>query len=133
MIHAGDVGDTDGFRTCTWELQLGAVDGGSEPDSNFYKAALAAALLPAAFFIWLENDYTLELEALLLHERELVATYRAQTTIRHRYQLNANRRAMQAEGLEQLARSATLGLLAEIAADVGRIAAANERVPAGGL
>lgn len=116
-----------------WELELAAVDGGSEPDSNFYKAALASALLPLAFFIWLENDYTLELEVLLLRERELVATYRAETTIRHRYQLNANRRAMRAEGLEQLARSATLGLLAEIAADAERIEARNERTPARGF
>ena len=38
-----------------WEIQLAAVDGGSEPDSNFYKSAVASALFPLACFIWLEN------------------------------------------------------------------------------
>ncbi len=104
-----------------WEIQLAAVDGGSEPDSNFYKSAVATALFPLAFFIWLENDYTLELEALLLRDRELVASYSAAATIRHRYQLQANRAEMQAEGLETLARGVTREILAAIAADSARI------------
>jgi len=112
--------------TPRWEIELAASDGGYEPNSNFYKSALANFLFPLAFFIWLQNDYTLELEALLLRDRELITSYRSEVTIRHRYQLRADRVQMQAEGLEKLAGRATRQILAAMAADTGRIEEANE-------
>jgi hypothetical protein len=106
-----------------WAIELTARDGGSEPDANFWKSALAHALPPALPFVYLENDYALELSALLIRRRELVATYRARTSVRHRYQLYADRSAMEREALASLARRAAQQILAQIAADAERLRA----------
>jgi len=101
-----------------WEIELLAADSGVEPDSNFWKSAIASGLPPFAFFIWLQNDYTLELEALLLDRRELVRSYRGRASIRHRYQQYANRAEVEAEGVELLVRSATRLILDALARDL---------------
>jgi hypothetical protein len=105
----------------TWELQLAASDSAFEPDANFWKAALAAAVLPLAFAVHLESDYTLELEALLVRRRELLATYTATARIRHRYQLQADRVAMNAEGFEVAVAGATRQILVSLARDAERL------------
>ncbi len=112
----------------TWELEIAASDSGVEPDSNFWKSFLAYALPPLSLGIYLQNDYTLELQALLLRDRHLVETYRSRATIRHRYQTNAPRAKMQAEALDLLARRATRQILAEVAADADRLARENALV-----
>ena len=103
--------------TPRFAIELSAADGGSEPDSNFWLAALAYGLFPAAPFVYLQNDYSLELQALVVREREIVATYRATAQLRNRYQINANKAAMEAEGLDLLARRCTRQLLAQMSAD----------------
>jgi hypothetical protein len=105
----------------TWELQLAASDAALEPDSNFWKGALASALFPFAFALHLENDYTLELEALLLRRREVLASYTGTAHIRHRYQLYANRLDMTAEGFELAVAGASREILAALARDAGRM------------
>lgn len=104
-----------------WEIELVARDTVHEPDSNFWKAALASALPPLALVLTLENDYTLELEALVLYERELVASYRGTAPIRHRYQQYANRQAADLQGIELAVTRATEIILAAIARDVERL------------
>ena len=104
-----------------------AVDAATEPDSNFWKSALAAALLPAAFFVKFENDYALRLEALLLQDRVIVGSYLGEARIRHRYGPYANRREADAEGVEVAVGTATRLALAALAADLDRIAEANRR------
>ena len=71
--------------------------------------------------IKLENDYTLELEALLLRRREVVGTYTGKARIRHRYNRYANRAEVNAAGVEAAVRRATRGVLAGLAADAERI------------
>ena len=83
-----------------WELRLLVKDSAAEPDANYWRAAIANFLLPAAFFIYMESEYTLEIEALLTQRGELVATYRSTGPIRYRYQDNADLFAMEREGLE---------------------------------
>ena len=114
-IFAGVMYPVPPGATPRWEIELLASDSGVEPDSNFWKSALASALPPLAFFIWLQNDYTLELEALLLDRRELVRSYIGSASIRYRYQRYANRAEVEAEGLEVLVRSATRVILHALA------------------
>jgi hypothetical protein len=105
----------------TWELQLAGNDSAVEPDSNFWKGALAAALFPLAFAVHLENDYTLELEALLLRRREVLASYTATARIRHSYQYYANRIEMSAAGFELAVTGASREILAALARDAERL------------
>jgi hypothetical protein len=108
-----------------WEIELSARDGGHEPDSNFWKALVGNALPPLLLFVHLENDYELELTALLLHRREIVSTYRARSAIRHRYQAYADRAAMEREALASLARRTSQAIQAELAADLERLRLAD--------
>ena len=111
----------------TWEFELVGKSSGEEPNSNFWKAAVAAAIFPLAFFISLQSDYALELEALFLHDRELLRSYSAQARIQHRYQINADRSAMNVEGFEVLVRAATRELLAQVARDAPFFERASQR------
>jgi hypothetical protein len=111
----------------TWELQLAGADSAFEPDSNFWKSALASALFPLAFAVHLENDYTLELEALLVQRREVRVTYTGSARIRHRYQPYADRVAMNAEGFELAVEGATRAILAAFARDAQRLRQEAER------
>ncbi|MCP4005361.1 MAG: hypothetical protein GY725_14305 [bacterium] len=108
-----------------WQLELSASDGGVEPDSNFWKGFFTQAVPPVAIFVYFQNDYTLELQALLLKNRKLVETYRARSTIRHRYQIYANKKRMQTEALDTLARTATRQVLAELKRDADRLRREN--------
>ena len=98
-----------------WELELVGHDSAHEPDSNFWKAALAAGLVALAPFISLENDDTLRREALVLRRRKLVGSYTGEARIQHRYGLYANKHEMSADGFELAVREATRALLAELA------------------
>jgi hypothetical protein len=111
----------------TWEIELTGRDSIHEPDSNFWKAALAAALPPLALVLTLENDYTLELEALVLYERELVVSYRGTAPIRHRYQRYADRRMVDLEGVELAVARATEMILAALARDLERLLEEDRR------
>jgi hypothetical protein len=113
--------------TTRWEIELLAGDEAFEPDSNFWKSALAAALFPTAVFVKLENDYALRLEALLLQDRVVVGSYLGEARIRHRYGPYANRQAADAEGVEVAVSTATRLALGALAADLDRIEQANRR------
>ena len=108
-----------------WELELIGHDEAQEPDSNFWKSALAAGLFPLAPFITLENDYTLRLEALVLRRRELVGSYSGEARIQHRYGLYANKNEMSADGFELAVRDATRALLADLAQHLPDLLAAD--------
>ena len=99
-----------------WELELTGRDEATEPDSNFWKSALAAGLVPLAPFMTLENDYTLRLEALVLRRRQLVGSYAGEARIQHRYGPYANKAKMGADGFELAVREATRALLADLSA-----------------
>jgi hypothetical protein len=107
--------------TPTWELRLAASDRAFEPDSNFWKSALAVALFPFAFVVHLENDYTLELEALLVRRREVLASYVATARIRHRYKYYADRVTMSAEGFELAVGGASRRILSALSRDAERL------------
>lgn len=108
-----------------WELELIGHDEAQEPDSNFWKSALAAGLFPLAPFITLENDYTLRLEALVLRRRELVGSYSGEARIQHRYGLYANKNEMSADGFELAVRDATRALLTDLAQHLPDLLAAD--------
>jgi hypothetical protein len=111
-----------------WEIQLSARDGGSEPDANFWKSLVGNALPPLLFFVHLENDYQLDLTALLLRQREIVGTYTAHAAIRHRYQAYADHVAMENEALASLARRTAQQIVVEIASDRERLRAEDQRL-----
>jgi hypothetical protein len=106
-----------------WELRLLAKDSASEPNSNIWKSALASALFPFAFVIYLQSDYELDLEALLVRNREVVGTYPVKSQIRYRYQSYANTQQMDVEGVQLIVDRSSRELLAKIAADADRIRA----------
>ena len=104
-----------------WELQLLVKDGGAEPDSNFWKGAIATALPPAAFFVWFQNDYRLETQALLVRNREVVRSYETRGVIRHRYQQYADKSAISSQGLDALFESLSRDLVQKLRADADTI------------
>jgi hypothetical protein len=109
----------------TWKLRLSGSDSAFEPNSNFWKSALAHALLPLAFFVTLENDYTLELEALVIKDGALFRSYTGQAVIRNRYQIQAPRQNVDAEGMELAVGGATRAILAQIAGDLPELLASD--------
>ena len=109
----------------TWEIELSGTDRVVEPDSNFWKSALAAALPPAALFVTLENDYTLRLEALVLKNRVLVESYAGEEPVRNRRKLYANKTRASAEGMEVAVRGASQRVLAALARDLPRLLEAD--------
>ncbi len=111
----------------TWEIELSASDSAAEPDSNFWKSALASALPPLAAFVTLENDYTLRLEALLVRDRVLVKSYVGEAPIRNLYGPYANRAQVSLEGIELAVGGASRLILAAIAADLDDLLEANRR------
>ena len=113
----------------TWELELAGSDRAFEPGSNRWKSFLVTLLPPLGFVIWLENDYTLELQALLLKNRELIRSYTATASIRHRYQYSANRMKMEVAGVETVVGGATRSILDAIARDAVRLERLNDIGP----
>ena len=102
----------------TWEIELSASDSATEPNSNFWKSALASALPPVALFVKLENDYTLRLEALLVRDRVLVKSYGGEAPTRNRYGPYANLAEVSLEGVELAVDGASRQILAALAADL---------------
>jgi hypothetical protein len=109
----------------TWKLRLSGSDSAFEPNSNFWKSALAHAVLPIAFFVTLENDYTLELEALVIKDGTLFRSYRGEAVIRNRYQIQAPRQNVDAEGMELAVGGATQAILAQLAGDLPELLASD--------
>ncbi len=110
-----------------WELELSGWDSASEPNSNFWKGLLAT-LPPLALFIRFQNDYTLQLEALLLDDREIIASYMGEASIRHRYKKYANRVDMNIEALEVTVRDAAGRIVEALVRDLPRLEELNQRV-----
>lgn len=110
-----------------WEIELLARDAGAEPDSNFWKAGLAAFLFPLAFAIYLEDEYTLDVEALLVRNREIVRTYAVEGRIRNRYQPYANKGELRIEGAETILRNTIRALIDAMARDAVFIERVNTR------
>jgi hypothetical protein len=115
----------EGFTTL-WEVKLLARERASEPNSNLWKSALANALFPLAFFIYLESEYEFELEALLTRKREVIASYPVVGHIRYRYQRNTDRRKLDLEGIQTIVDRTSRQLLAKIVADAERIRAEDQ-------
>ncbi len=111
-----------------WEIELAGSDSAVEPSSNFWKSAIASALPPLALVLSFENDYSLELEALLLDEREIIASYFGEARIRHRYQNYADRVEMEVEGVEVVVADATRHILASLSRDARQLEQLNQRV-----
>ncbi len=111
----------------SWEIRLTASDSAVEPNANFWWSALAGALPPAALFVTLRSDYTLELEALVVREHALVTTYRAQAAIQNRWQPYANTAEAGANGVEVAVSGATREILAALSRDLPRLAEADRQ------
>ncbi len=111
-----------------WEIELSGWDSASEPNSNFWKGLFATLLPPLALFITFQNDYTLQLEALLLDDREIVASYLGEASIRHRYKNYANRVDMNIEAVEITVQDATSRIVEALVRDVRRLEQLNQRV-----
>ncbi len=111
-----------------WEIELSGWDSASEPNSNFWKGLFATLLPPLALFITFQNDYTLQLEALLLDDREIVASYLGEASIRHRYKNYANRVDMNIEAVEVTVQDATSRIVEALVRDVRRLEQLNQRV-----
>jgi hypothetical protein len=110
----------------TWEIRLTASDTAVEPNANLWWSALASALPPAALFVTLRSDYTLELEALVVRERTLVTSYRAQAAIQNRWQPYANTAEAGANGVQIAVSGATREILAALSRDLPRLAEADQ-------
>ncbi len=111
-----------------WEIELSGWDSASEPNSNFWKGLFATLLPPLALFVTFQNDYTLQLEALLLDDREIVASYLGEASIRHRYKNYANRVDMNIEAVEITVQDATSRIVEALVRDVRRLEQLNQRV-----
>jgi hypothetical protein len=109
----------------TWEIRLTASDSAVEPTANLWWSALASAVPPAALFVTLRSEYTLELEALVVRERTLVTTYRAQAAIQNRWQPYANTAEAGANGVQVAVSGATREILAALSRDLPRLAEAD--------
>ncbi len=108
-----------------WEIQLLVQDSLSGSDENFWKEFWANLFPPAAFFIWMETEYTLELEALLVKNREVVRSYASEGRIRNRYQARVDERALMRDGLELVVRNTVRSTLHALEQDLGTIARLN--------
>ncbi len=108
-----------------WELQLLGRGHDLEPNSNFWKAFFASALFPLAFVFHMRNDYTLELQAILVRNQEIVRTYTTESSVQYSYQINANQTLMRVEGAEILVGNAIRDLLAQIRKDRAAILIEN--------
>jgi hypothetical protein len=104
-----------------WELQLLVRDSATEPNSNFWKSAVASAFLPAAFVIWLESEYMLSMEVLFLQRSEILASYTAESQVRYRWQLNANKLELAAEGAESVIQHTVRQILAQLVASAPQL------------
>lgn len=112
----------------TWEIELIGEDATEEPDSNFWKAALATAIPLAAPFVTLEEDYVLRLEALVLRDRHVIATYAGEAHVQKRYGIYADKRALDADGLERAVGGASRALLSALAADLDTLLVEDHRL-----
>ncbi len=111
-----------------WEIELSGWDSAIEPNSNFWKSLLTTLLPPLSIFVTFQYDYTLQLEALLLDDREIVASYLGGSRIRHRYKNYASRVDMNLEALEVTVRDAANRIVEALVQDVRRLEQLNPRV-----
>lgn len=117
----------DGFEP-RWEIKLLVRDELIDPDSNFWKSALATAFLPLRFFLYQQEDYIVDVEALVTWRKEVVGSYTARGSVRHRFQAYDPRKELAAA--ELIVERTTQDLLAQIGADAERIDA-EDRTRAG--
>ena len=113
-----------------WKMRLLVRETFDDPTSNLYKAAFARMFFPAAFFLYSEEEYTLDVEVLITRRDELIGSYTARGPIRYRYQLNAPELEREAEGLELILARVDEEIFAKISADAERILA-EDRARAG--
>jgi hypothetical protein len=104
-----------------WELQLLVKDARQDPNANFWKGALVAAVFPLAAVVHLEEGYTLEVQALLTRRAEILGSYAARGEVRERYQYYSDERSRRSSALQTVVDGVTRQLLAKIAADSDRI------------
>jgi len=102
-----------------WKVRLQVRDELYDPNSNFWKSALANAFLPFRFVLYQQEDYTLVLEASITRKDDVIGTYSAKASVRHRFQTYDLNKELQAA--ELLINRASAEVLAAIANDLKRI------------
>ena len=101
-----------------------------DPSSNFWKAVLNGIFPPARFFVYAQEEYTLDIEALLTRRKEVIGTYSAKGPVRYRYQSYAPEDKREAEGVDLILARTTGDIFRQIAADAARLDA-EDRARAG--
>lgn len=113
-----------------WEMRLLVRETFVDPTSNFWKAVLNGLILPARFFVYAQEEYTLDIEALLTRRDVVVGTYSAKGPIQYRYQSYSDELKREAEGVDLILARTTQEIFRQIAADASRLDA-EDRAGAG--
>ncbi len=113
-----------------WELRLLVRETFVDPSSNFWKAVLNGIFFPARFFVYSDEEYALDVEAILTRRDQVVGTYAARGPIRYRYQAYSDELKREAEGVDLILARTTQEIFRQIAADASRLDA-EDRARAG--
>jgi hypothetical protein len=113
-----------------WEMRLLVRETFVDPASNFWKAVLNGIIFPLRFVLYSNEEYTLDIEALVTRRDELIGTYTAHAPIRYRYQAYAPEQEREAQGVELILNRATQQIFRAIAIDAARLDA-EDRARAG--
>jgi hypothetical protein len=113
-----------------WEMRLLVRETFVDPSSNFWKAVLNGIFPPARFFVYAQEEYTLDIEALVTRRDVVIGTYSARGPIQYRYQSYAPEQKREAEGVELILARTSQEIFRQIAADASRLDA-EDRARAG--
>jgi hypothetical protein len=114
----------------TWEMRLLVRETFVDPPSNFWKAVLNGIFFPLRFVLYSDEEYTLDIEAILTRRDEVIGTYAARGPIRYRYQVYAPEVEREAQGVDLILSRTTADIFRQIAADAARLAS-EDRARAG--
>ena len=104
-----------------WEMRLLVRESFVDPPSNFWKAVLNGIFFPARFIVYSDEEYTLDVEAILTRRDEVIGTYSARGPIRYRYQAYAPELEREAKGVDLILTRTTGEIFRQIAADAARL------------
>jgi hypothetical protein len=113
-----------------WEMRLLVRETFVDPSSNFWKAVLNGIFFPARFVVYSNEEYGLDIEAIVTRRDEVIGTYAARGPIRYRYQAYSPELKREAEGVDLILRNTTQAIFRQIAADAARLDA-EDRARAG--
>jgi hypothetical protein len=106
-----------------WEMRLLVKETFVDPASNLWKAVLNGVFPPARFVVYAEEEYTLDVEALLTRRDELIGTYKARGPVRYRYQSYAPEQEREAQALDLILARTSAEICRQIADDAQRLVA----------